>query len=611
MSLQALPAQAKHLFHYLFEQASLGIAVEDIEGKLLLVNPALCAMLGYGENELCGMNCSQFADSEDSQDDWALFQQLRAGVVDQYSLEKRYRRKDGAQIWGRLNVSLLKNRDGDSPLVFAFVEDVTERRRTEEALRESEQRLRLALQAGSMYAFDWDVETDAIVRSGKGTDIFNWTEDPMRDTGREFYARVHPDDREVYTAAGTGLTPENPGYQISFRVLRPNGSEIWLEDTGRALFDASGRMLRVTGMVADITERKRAEEVLRQKEAELSEAQRLAGVGSWQWNAQTDKVIWSKELCRLVGHDPSLPPPPFKEHPGLLAVERWDRLQHAVEEALDAGKAYELDIQIVRPESACKWVIARGEPLRAANGQIIGLRGTVQDITQRKEAEAALASVNRRLIEAQEQERTRIGRELHDDIGQRLALAAIELQHLQQDPRVLPEVRERVAALHKQTTEIAADIQSLSHELHSSKLQYLGISAAMRGFCQEFGQQQKLKIDFRADDLPSSLPPDISLCFFRVLQEALHNSAKHSGARHFEVRLWGTSGEIHLTVTDSGVGFDSDAAKTSRGLGLVSIEERLRILNGTFSIESQPQRGTRIHARIPFSPGSDFMRAAG
>src|SRR5271157_3100943 len=337
-------------------------------------------------------------------------------------------------------------------------------------------------------------------------------------------------------------------------------------------------------MVADTTERKRGEEVLRQKEAELSEAQRLAGVGSWQWNAQTDTVIWSKELCWLVGYDPSLPPPSFKEHPSLFAAESWDRLQHAAKEALESGKAYELDIRIVSPESTSKWVIARGEPLRAAAGPIIGLRGTVQDITQRKEAEAALASVNRRLIEAQERERTRIGRELHDDIGQRLALVAIELQHLQQNPRVLPEVRERVAELHKQTTEIAAEFQSLSHELHSSKLQYLGIAAAMRGFCQEFGQQQKLKIDFLADDLPSGLPPDISLCFFRVLQEALHNSTKHSGARHFEVRLSGTSGEIHLTVTDSSVGLDSDAAKTSRGLGLVSMEERLRILNGTFSI---------------------------
>ena len=115
----------------------------------------------------------------------------------------------------------------------------------------------------------------------------------------------------------------------------------------------------------------------------------------------------------------------------------------------------------------------------------------------------------------------------------------------------------------------------------------------------------------KAHDLPSPLSPDISLCLFRVLQEALHNSAKHSGVRQFEVRLWGTSDEIHLTVKNSGAGFDREAAKTSRGLGLISMEERLKVLNGTFSIESQPQRGTMIHARVPFDSSSDSARAAG
>jgi len=107
------------------------------------------------------------------------------------------------------------------------------------------------------------------------------------------------------------------------------------------------------------------------------------------------------------------------------------------------------------------------------------------------------------------------------------------------------------------------------------------------------------------------LQPDISLCLFRVLQEALHNSTKHSGVRHFEVRLWGTSSEIHLTVRDSGVGFDSEAARASLGLGLVSMEERLKLLNGMFSIESQPQRGTTIHARVPLSSEKDYLRAIG
>ena len=133
----------------------------------------------------------------------------------------------------------------------------------------------------------------------------------------------------------------------------------------------------------------------------------------------------------------------------------------------------------------------------------------------------------------------------------------------------------------------------------------------MRSLCKEFGEQQKVEIEFNVHDLPSPLSPDISLCLFRVLQEALHNSAKHSGVKHFEVRLWGTSEEIHLSVKDSGEGFDREAAKESRGLGLISMEERLKLVDGTLSIESQPKSGTTIHARVPLRSGGDSMRAVG
>ena len=130
----------------------------------------------------------------------------------------------------------------------------------------------------------------------------------------------------------------------------------------------------------------------------------------------------------------------------------------------------------------------------------------------------------------------------------------------------------------------------------------------MRELCQELGARTKVKIDFKSQDLPSPLPPDISLCLFRVLQEALHNSIKHSGTRYVEVRLWRASDQIHLAVSDPGVGFDSEAAKENPGLGLVSMEERLKLLKGTLSIESQTNRGTTIHARVPFSSGSDSVR---
>jgi signal transduction histidine kinase len=236
----------------------------------------------------------------------------------------------------------------------------------------------------------------------------------------------------------------------------------------------------------------------------------------------------------------------------------------------------------------------------------VGYIGTCVDLTDRKLAEAALANVSRRMIEAQEQERTRIARELHDDIGQRLALFVSNLALLHQGPADLPEGRSRVGELKNQIFEIATDIQTLSHRLHSSKLEYLGLATAMRGFCEEFGEQQKVEIDFETHDLPSALSPDISLCLFRVLQEALHNSVKYSGVRHFDVRSWGTPNEVHLTVSDFGSGFDIEAAKAGRGLGLISMDERLKILNGTLSIESQRKRGTTIHAFVPLSPGGNF-----
>ncbi len=170
----------------------------------------------------------------------------------------------------------------------------------------------------------------------------------------------------------------------------------------------------------------------------------------------------------------------------------------------------------------------------------------------------------------------------------------------------MPGVRSHVGELKNQISDIATDIQTLSHRLHSSKLEYLGLATAMRSFCKEFGEQQKVEIDFETHDLPSALSPEISLCIFRVLQEALHNSAKYSGVRHFEVRSWGTSNGVHLTVSDFGSGFDIEAAKAGRGLGLISMDERLKILNGTLSIESQLKRGTTIHAFVPLSPGGNF-----
>jgi PAS domain S-box-containing protein len=249
-------------------------------------------------------------------------------------------------------------------------------------------------------------------------------------------------------------------------------------------------------------------------------------------------------------------------------------------------------------------------PIRNDTEEIVGASAIARDISERKRLEETLSSVTHRLIEAQEEERARIARELHDDTSQRLALLAVEIAQLKKDiPHATDDVLRRLDELWKTTAEIATDLQSLSHKLHSSKLEYLGIIPAMRSFCEEFGKQQKVKVEFGSHDMARSVPPDISLCLFRVLQEALHNSAKHSRVRHFRVQLRGTSGEIHLTVSDSGVGFDPEKTLKGQGLGLTSMKERLKLVNGEISIESQPKRGTTIHARVPLGSGSQLRNA--
>jgi PAS domain S-box-containing protein len=472
-----------------------------------------------------------------------------------------------------------------------------------ETFRDSEERFRLAAQAGKMFAYEWDPATANFVVSGVVNEILG--EDVGTHATLDHILTMIPaEDRERVMAAAAQLTPEKPSLQIRHRMVRSDGNVIWVERSSRAYFDEHGKMLRAVGMLVDITDRVRAEEGLHQKQRELSEAQRLAAVGSWHWDVQNDIVTWSEELYRIAGRDPTLPAPNFKEHPGLFTAESWERLQRAVEEALRDRTSYELDLEMVRPDGTTRWIRSRGETVKDTRGRIVGLRGTAQDITERKLSEEALAGMSGKLLEAQEKERTRIARELHDDVSQQLALLSGEIHQIQVAlPVSARELRNRMNELGKRTSEISTSIHSLSHELHSSGLEYLGLVSAMRGFCKEFGEKHKVKVDFASEGMPATVPQEISLCLFRVMQEGLHNAVKHSGVRHFEVKLHGSPAEIHLIVRDSGVGFESELVRETQGLGLISMQERVRLVNGTILIASRPRSGTKIDVRVPLSVG--------
>jgi PAS domain S-box-containing protein len=229
----------------------------------------------------------------------------------------------------------------------------------------------------------------------------------------------------------------------------------------------------------------------------------------------------------------------------------------------------------------------------------------IRDITERKIVEEAVISLSGRLIEAQEEERRRIAREIHDDYNQRLAVIAIDLEELAANgARLDIDAGKRLHGLWNRVSELSEDLHALSHRLHSSTLENLGLIAGVRAFCEEFGEQQGMQVVFAHENVPHSISDDVSLCFFRIVQEALRNVKRHSGANRAEVRLESAGEMLHLSVVDHGAGFNPKERSRRSGIGIRSMEERLRLLGGKLEVQSCLMEGTRIDAWLPFMVAS-------
>jgi PAS domain S-box-containing protein len=275
-------------------------------------------------------------------------------------------------------------------------------------------------------------------------------------------------------------------------------------------------------------------------------------------------------------------------------------VQAAHKRALEKQEEFSREYRLRRQDGVYRWMLDIAAPRVNADGRFAGFVGSASDITDQKLAQEALEKIGGKLIEAQEEERGRIARELHDDICQRLALLSMELEQANRGSNgsgASPKIEE----IRRHCAQIAGDVQALSHKLHSSKLEYLGLAAAIRSFCREFSQQYNVIVHFDDENIPSFVPRDVSLSLFRVTQEALQNAVKHSGVSEFSVVLRGSATEIQLEISDRGSGFDIEKAKLDRGLGLVSMQERVHLVRGTFTIDSTVNRGTRILVRVPLA----------
>jgi len=387
----------------------------------------------------------------------------------------------------------------------------------------------------------------------------------------------------------------------------------------RAVKSDKGAAVGVSCVVQDITERKRVEDELvdanrnledrvhartlelAKSEGEMRHLLESTEVVPWEADAKTWQFTYvGPQAVKLLGYP----------------VDRWyeknfwrdcihpeDR-EFALDYCVRSSQQFEefdFEYRMVRPDGRVVWV-HDVVSVSSIGGIPSTLNGFLIDITERKLAQDAMQAMSGRLIEIQENERSRIARELHDDLSQRLALLAIELERTSQNPpESAKEISLRMQRLLVVASELSTSVHNLSHELHPASLEQLGLIVSVQNYCDTLGEHHDLEIEFVHRDVPDVVAGDVSICLYRIVQESLRNVAKHSGARKAQVALTGNRNTIRLCIADEGVGFEASSIQHSQGLGLVSMRERLRLIGGEMSVESKPSCGTVIDVCVPLS----------
>jgi PAS domain S-box-containing protein len=585
--------RTEEFYRKIYQQVATGIAITDWQGVFLECNSAYCALLGYTEKELRAIGFASLIHPEDREANLVLVRRLQAGEIASFEIENRYIHKNGEPVWVHKFASVLHGEKREPTHLIALVTNITERKLADDV------RLRHTAIVES--------SDDAITGLDANGTVLNWNKGAERLYGYSAKEAIGRNICFLSTVEDPDDVPNILKRVLKGEVLRhyetvrlkKDGTQVEVSLTLSPIVDARGAIVGVSGIARDITERKRAEAALKESELRFRCVSDNAPVLIWMSGADKLCTYFNKPWLNFTGRS-------LESELGngwAEGIHRKDlqRCMDTYTQAFDRREEFRMEYRLRRHDGEYRWVSDIGVPRYSQNHLFAGYIGSCIDVTERKQAEEAASCMTRKLVEAQEQERARISRELHDDISQRLAMLAIELSQLRDMSDCPSQVQHHLQELQKTTSDISAAVHTLSHDLHPSKLEYLGTVGGMKSWCNEFNQRQRMEVEFKSSGSVDSPPPEISLCLFRVLQEALQNAAKHSGVKRVDVQLREESGETQLIVSDSGKGFDVATAMQDGGLGITSMQERVRLLHGTIVIDSKPMGGTTIRVRVPSS----------
>jgi PAS domain S-box-containing protein len=608
-AMQALETSQER-YRHLFDNANDIIFTLDLQGNFTSLNPSVERITGYRRAEILPMNIAQIAAPESRE---LVFDMLRAklGGVERTTYEAAVLARDGRKVLLEVS-SRLQFREGKPVGVHGVARDMTERKQAERALKESEAQYRTLFETMAQGVVYQDAQGKITSANPASESILGLTLEQMqnRTSLDPRWRAIHPDGSPFPGETDPSVVALNTGIEVRdvpMGVFNPQNDEYrWLRIDAFPQFQpGEERPYQVYTIFQDVTERKRTQDSLRTQKEVL-------------------ETIFDHipVMVSLFGPDGKI----------RMANREWERVLGWTLEEANAGdfwaEAYPhpADRQAVRDfvaSSTTEWRDFRtrvrdGRTIdtcwanaRLSDGSVIGIG---QDVTARKRAEEALresqAALHRNgeelralaagLLTAQEEERRRVSRELHDDLNQKLAMLAVDIEALEQQlPASFEPLLDQLGSLRSRVVELSDDLRRVAYQLHPSMLEHLGLAVALKSYCAEFSKREKIKARLAPRDLPDALPQDVALCLYRVAQEALRNVARHSGSPRAAVSLTRTAGGIHLSIIDFGVGFDPDLPRGRGGLGFISMQERVRLVGGSWSVKSRPGQGTRIDVRIP------------
>ncbi|MGC1451018.1 MAG: PAS domain S-box protein [Candidatus Sulfotelmatobacter sp.] len=601
--------RSENRFKQFFERLPEYCFMTSAVGEIQDVNPAACGALGYSKEELVGKPLSLIYIPEalprliDLSEKWKTTGTLHDEEIEVVT-------KQGQKRTVLVNAGSVKDTEGNLLQAMTVLVDITERKQIQDRLRESEERSRDLVRRSPIAMVVTDGSQLRItMMNDRFTSLFGYTVEDVPDLAH-WWPLAYPDEAyrtavraEWETRVERALSDRTEIEPMEETVRCKDGSSRYIEFH----FSPIGNANVVT--FADLTDRKYAETVLQESEERFRNVANTAPVMIWMAGIDKSCTYFNLPWLQFTGRslEKELGSGWTKEvHPDDLPG-RWATYAGA----FDRREAFQMEYRLRRYDGAYRWMFDQAVPRFNSDGSFEGYIGSCIDITDRKLAQEALSDMSRKLLEAQEQERTWIARELHDDISQQVAFLTVNLERLKQDFHASDsaEVVHRLEETIEHVSGLGSDIQALSHRLHSSKLEYLGLATAASSFCRELSKQHEVQIDFRSEGETKEIRQDIALCLFRVLQEGLQNAIKHSGSQFFEVCLKRTSNEIELSVRDWGIGFNPEEAMRGRGLGLTSMRERLKLVDGELSIDSRSQRGTTIRATVALRQDSKAAQA--